>query len=320
MFERMLAAVDDSVRSSLVADVACALARRSGGALTLLRVRPQTAYGQVSDDDLELAEHTRELRAAGIAAHYLIHIGPPERQIIETAQRQRASLIILGARSAGLWPPRNQRMSQRLLVHAPVPLLVIPAPDTADQAPRSDQPGDQLGDQCDQIFGAKDAPILAALDGSDLAEWSLPAAAELAHLLDRPLVLLRVASQLDTEKDLARARVALEAAQRRVREGGASDLRMETQVVSGATVEELLWAIEGRRAGALALTALGISGADGRRVESRRHASPITRELLSKLPIPALVIPTAALAALANPTDAAADAAREAEAETERIP
>lgn len=313
MFERMLAAVDDSARSSLVAEVACALAHRAGGALTLLRVRPQTAYGQVNSDDLELAERTRELRAAGIAAHYLIHVGSPERQIIETAQRQRASLIIVGARGAGLWPPRRQRMSQQLLVDAPAPLLVIPASDAATAAPQSDQRGDQ-------IFGAKDAPILVALDGSALAERSLPAAMELARLLDRPLVLLRVASPLDTQKDLAQAWASLESARQRMRQDGARDLRMETQLVSGATVEELQWAIEGRRAGALVLTALGAYGADGQQSAPRRHASPIARELLSKLPIPALVIPAAALAAPASPSEAATEAAEETRAETERIP
>lgn len=318
MFERMLAAVDDSVRSSLVAEVACTLAHQSGGALTLLRVRPRSDAGAVSADDLELAERTRELRAAGIAAHYLIHVGSPEQQIIETAERQRATLIIVGARGAGLWPPRRQRMSQRLLVSAPAPLLVIPAPDAAEQASQSDQGGDQHGDH---VFGAQDAPILAPLDGSDLAERSLPAAMALARLLDRPLVLLRVASPLATEKDLAGAWASVEAARRRVRERGGRDLRMETQVVSGATIQEVLWAVEGRRAGALALTALGASD-DGRPSASHRHASAITRELLSKLPIPALVIPAATLETPASATETAtdrADAARVAGEETERI-
>lgn len=315
MFERMLAAVDDSARSSLVAEAACALAHRSGGALTLLRVRSQADAGAVSGDDLELAERTRELRAAGIAAHYLIHIGSPERQIIETAERQRASLIIVGARGAGLWPPRRQRMSQRLLVSAPAPLLVIPVPDTVDQPPQGEQPGEQpSGQPGDRIFGAQDAPILVALDGSDLAERSLPVAMALARLLDRLLVLLRVASPLDTEQDRASAWASVEAARRRVREHGGRDLRVETQVVSGATVEELLWAIEGRRAGALVLTALGATG-DERAVASQRHASPITRELLSKLPIPALVMSTVALAKLSG----SADPADATTTETERI-
>lgn len=315
MFERMLAAVDDSARSSLVAEVACALAHLSGGALTLLRVRPRSDAGAVSADDLELAERTRELRAAGIAAHYLIHVGSPERQIIETAKRQRASLIVVGARGAGLWPPRRQRMSQRLLVSAPAPLLVIPAPDTAEQAPQSAQHGDE-------VFGAQDAPILAPLDGSDLAERSLPAAMAMARLLKRPLVLLRVASPLATEKDLAGAWASVEAARRRAREHGGRDLQMETQVVSGATIQEVLWAVEGRRAGALALTAVGASD-DGRLSASHRHASAITRELLSKAPIPALVIPAAALEASTSATEATtdgADAARVAGEEMERIP
>jgi nucleotide-binding universal stress UspA family protein len=291
MFERMLAAVDDSARSALVTQVARALALRSGATLMLLRVRPATDRDQVNANDLELAEETRALREAGIAAHYLIHTGAPEQQIIETARRQRATLIIVGARGASAWPLLSQRMSQRLAIHAPTPVLVIPAADAEATAAQASQNGEA-------VFGAVDAPIVAPLDGSDLAEQALPYAVELARLLDRPLMLLRVASPLYSQAQLAQAWAYIEGARRRVRERYSRDLHVETHVVSGAPVEETLWVIEGRRAGALVVMQYG------RQVGSPRRASPISRELLSKLPIPTLVVPVAALSTPADAEDA----------------
>jgi nucleotide-binding universal stress UspA family protein len=310
MFERILAAVDDSARSALVTQVARALALRSGAALTLLRVRPDTERDQVNANDLELAEETRALREAGVAAHYLIHIGAPEQQIIETASRQRATLIIVGARGASAWPLLSQRMSQRLAIHAPAPVLVIPAADAEATMAEARQRGDV-------VFGADDAPIVAPLDGSDLAEQALPFAVELARLLDRPLLLLRVAPLLYSQGEMAHAWSYIEGARRRVRERYARDLRVEAQVVSGAPIEETLWAIEGRRAGALILMQYG------RQAGSLRRASPISRELLSKLPIPTLIIPVAALTTPANADDAdnVVDVVDgEDSEETERVP
>lgn len=290
MFERILAAVDDSARSARVTQVARALALHSGATLMLLRVRPATDHDQVNANDLELAEETRALREAGIAAHYLIHIGPPERQIIETARRQRATLIIVGARGASAWPLLSQRMSQRLAIHAPAPVLVIPPADAEATGAQASQNGEA-------VFGAEDAPIVAPLDGSDLAEQALPYAVELARLLDRPLMLLRVAPPLYSQAQLAQAWAYIEGARRRVRERYTRDLRVEIHVVSGAPVEETLWVIEGRRAGALVVMQYG------RQVGSPRRASPISRELLSKLPIPTLVVPVGALTTPADAED-----------------
>lgn len=307
MFERILAAVDDSARSALVTQVARALALRSGATLTLLRVRPDADRDQVNANDLELAEETRALREAGIAAHYLIHIGAPEQQIIETASRQRATLIIVGARGASAWPLLSQRMSQRLAIHAPAPVLVVPAAGAAATVAEARQRGEAM-------FGADDAPIVAPLDGSALAEQALPYAVELARLLDRSLLLLRVAPLLYSQAEMADAWSYIEGARRRVRERYTRDLRVEAQVVSGAPVEETLWTIEGRRAGALVLMQYG------RQAGSPRHASPISRELLSKLPIPTLIIPVAALATPAATDDADDDSDVEGTEETERAP
>ncbi len=281
MFERILAAVDDSTRSQLVMQAGRVLAERSGGALVALRVRPGTAArDHVTADDLAMSAQTSDLRSEGIPAHYLVHTGSPERQIIETAQGQRSTLIIIAARLAGPRLAPRRRMTIRLTEQAPAPLLVIPEQDAAMQA----------GGAANDLFGAARGPILVALDGSAQAEQALPYAAELAALLGCRLALLRVASPLDTQAQIAAAWSNVEDARRRVREHISRDLSVDVQVVSGAPVDETLWAIEGRQAGALALTAHGWQG------NATSHASPITVELLRKARTPALVIPAPVLA------------------------
>ena len=281
MFQRILAAVDDSTRSQLVMQAGRVLAERSGGALVALRVRPDTAErDRVTEDDLALSAQTSDLRSEGVPAHYLVHTGSPERQIIETAQRQRSTLIIIASRLAGPRLAPRRRMTVRLTEQAPAPLLVIPEHDSAMQASAS----------ADDIFGAAPGPILVALDGSAQAEQALPFAAELAALLGLRLALLRVASPLATQAQVAAAWSNVEDARRRVREHISRDLPVDVQVVAGAPVEELLWAVEGRRAGALALTA------HGWQETASSHASPITVEILRKARTPALVIPAPVLA------------------------
>ena len=285
MFKRILAAVDDSTRSQLVMQAGRVLAERSGGALVALRVRPDTAErDRVTEDDLAMSEQTSDLRSEGIPAHYLVHTGSPERQIIETAQRQRSTLIIIASRLAGPRLAPRRRMTVRLTEQAPAPLLVIPEQDSATHA----------GASADDLFGAERAPILVALDGSTWAEQALPYAAELAALLGHPLALLRVASPLDTQAQMAAAWANVEDARRRVREHISRDLSVDVQVVSGSPVDEMLWAIEGRRAGALALTARAW------RANATSHASPITVEILRKAHTPALVVPTPVLAEQAH--------------------
>lgn len=281
MFERILAAVDDSARSQVVMQAGRVLAERSGGALVALRVRPDTAErNQITEDDLAMSAQTGDLRSEGIPAHYLVHTGSPERQIIETAQRQRSTLIIIASRLIGPRLTPRRRMTIRLTEQAPAPLLVIPEQASTTQASATTA----------DLFGEAEAPILVALDGSAQAELALPYAAELAMLLGHSLALLRVASPLSTHAQMAAAWSSVEDARRRVREHISRDLAVDVQVVSGAPVDETLWAIEGRRAGALALVAFGSQeSASG-------HASPITVELLRKLRTPALVIPSPVLA------------------------
>lgn len=287
MFERILAAVDDSARSEQVMRVSRALAKDRGSALVVLRVRPDGQEGEsVTEHDLALAEQTIALRASGIAAHYLVHNGSPEQQILETAQRQRSTLIIIAAREVGPRLAPHRRMTARLAAHAHAPLLVVP--ERAAEARPVAVDGTAADETETALFGSARAPILIALDGSLMAEMALPYAAELAGWLKRPLTLLHVALPLSSQDELAQAWLYVESARRRMRERISRDLSIDVQVVSGAPINELLWAVEGLRAGAIALTAHG-------KVPAER-ASAITRELTSKLRIPALIVPAPVLA------------------------
>ncbi|HZC07651.1 MAG TPA: universal stress protein [Ktedonobacterales bacterium] len=284
MFERMLAAVDESARAEQVMRMGRALAQDSGGALIVLRVRPDPpVLDRVTNGDVALAEQTGALRAAGIAAHYLVHAGSPERQIIETARQQRSTLIIIAARENGPHLAPRRRMTDRLAARAPAPLLVIPEDNSQASVASTDVDGTEF-------FGPDGAPVLVALDGSPLAERALPYAAELAARLGRPLALLRVASPLRSQEQLAEAWSYVESARRRVRERISRDLSIDAQVVVGAPIDELLWAVEGRRACAIVLTARGQH--EGR----PQRASAITLDVVRKLRIPALIIPSPVLA------------------------
>ncbi|HET9109919.1 MAG TPA: universal stress protein [Ktedonobacterales bacterium] len=281
MFERILAAVDESARAAQVMRVGRALAQESRGALVVLRVRPEAPdRDRVTDDDAALAEQTIALRTSGIAAHYLVHLGHPERQIIETALRQRSTLIIIAAREHGPRLTPRHRMTARLAAQAPAPLLVLPERAAQEMAATA-----EFDD-----FGPTDAPIVVALDGSPLAERALPFAAEFAARLGHPLALLHVASPLRNQEELAKAWSYVEDVRHRVREHISRDLTIDTQVVVGAPVDELLWAVEGRRAGAIVMTA------HGRHESHSNRASAITLDAVRKLRIPALIIPTPVLA------------------------
>lgn len=277
MFKRILAAVDDSSRTRLVMGAGRKLAEGASGELLVLRVCADGEQrNHITDRDADLAEQTRALRIEGVAAHYLLHVGAAEKQIIMTAEAQQSTLIIIASRRVGPRALPQRRMTARLAAHARTPVLVIPELDDTIQP---------------DLFGAENAPLLVALDGSLLAERALPYAAELATLLGRSLALVYVALPLLTQPELAAAWAYVEAARRRVREHISRDLRVDAQVVSGAPVDELLWAAEGRQAAALVLTARGKSGM------SSQRASDIALEALNKATVPVLVIPTPVLAA-----------------------
>ena len=279
MFQRILAAVDDSTRMRLVMQAGRALAERAGGELIVLRVRADgSERDNVTDSDAALAEQTQTLRMQGKAAHYLLHVGAPEKHIIETAQHQRSTLIIISSRRVGPRALPQRRMTARLAAHARTPVLVIPERETGESADLS------------SLFGAEGAPLLVALDGSTLAEQALPYAAQMATLLSRPLALVYVALTLLTQDEQAAAWAYVESARRRVRASISRDLHVDAQVVSGAPVDELLWSAEGRQAAAIVLTAHGKSGL------SSRRASHIALEALRQAPIPVLIIPTPVLA------------------------
>lgn len=279
MFQRILAAVDDSTRMRLVMQAGRALAERAGGELIVLRVRADDSQrDDVTDRDADLAEQTRALRMQGKAAHYLLRVGAPEKHIIETAQYQRSTLIIIAARRDGPRALPQRRMTARLAAHARMPVLVIPEREVSEDAGLA------------VVFGAGNTPLVVALDGSTLAEQALPYAAQMATLLGCPLALVYVALPLLTQDELAAAWAYVEGARRRVRATISRDLHVDAQVVSGAPVDELLWSAEGRQAAAIALTAHGKSGL------SSRRASHIALETIRQTPVPVLIIPTPVLA------------------------
>lgn len=276
MFTRILAAVDDSTRATQVMEAARALAERTGASLVALRVRDASrANAGPTARDADIAEETRTLREHGLAAHYLLHEGSPERQIIETAELQHATLIVMASRRAGPRVLPGRRMTARLAAASPAPVLALP-----EATPENEQPAP---------FMAEGAATLVALDGSALAERALPYAVDLALLLHGPLALVYVAAPILTPAEEAEAWAYVRAARRRLRAAVSRDLTVDAQVVTGAPVDQLLWAAEARQAAVIVLTAHGKSGL------ASQHASHIALEALNRARVPMLVIPTRAL-------------------------
>lgn len=121
MFKKFLAAVDGSEHAQKALDVACDLARQSGGEILVLSVYRhhssiESTHSMVrgreelEPPDATLSRLAREIvdegvarvRANGVAAvEGLVRRGPPARSIVETAKERGADAIVMGSRGLG---------------------------------------------------------------------------------------------------------------------------------------------------------------------------------------------------------------------------
>jgi universal stress protein A len=190
----LLCPVDFSEQSRHALRWAGALVRRTNGLLTVVSaVDPLLAEAARLRFGLDLvhAETEPALRqfafetwsdeiAHATNANFDVRVGNSADVILETAARERTGLIVMGTH--GLGGVRKWLLgstTERVLRRTHTPVLAVP-PTVTEPVPLNDAASGTLG------------PVLAATDFSDTSARALRWAADLAHEIASPLLLVHV--------------------------------------------------------------------------------------------------------------------------------
>jgi nucleotide-binding universal stress UspA family protein len=123
MFEHILLAYDGSGHARKAAELAGQLAREQQPKASLC-VLVVMEIGAPASHSLVTEAH--DILGGGMEIHDELAIGHPADEIIKTAERRRCDLIVMGTRGRsplqGLLFGSN---SQRVITHAPCPVLVV---------------------------------------------------------------------------------------------------------------------------------------------------------------------------------------------------
>jgi universal stress protein A len=291
----ILCPVDFSEPSRHALRWATAFARRTRGRLTVLSaVDPLLAEAARLRFGLDLVDAETEpaLRqfadetwsdeaADAPAANFEVRIGNPADVILETVARERIELIVMGTH--GLGGVRKWLLgstTERLLRRTHTPVLAVP-PTVNDPASLIDTASGTTG------------PVLAAIDFSDTSTRALRWAADIAHELARPLLLVHVVEPIVAApqwqpyvEDADRARVADALAQLEIlakRFAGA--VQSESLVERGRPADSIASVADQRRAGVIVMGLASSHGPAGSRPGS------IAYRILSLAKAPVLIVP-----------------------------
>jgi nucleotide-binding universal stress UspA family protein len=149
-FHRLLVAVDGSLNGDLALSAAVTAARRDGAAVTLLTVARDVvadaarwpgamAYPGPTQDEVD-GEAARLLRSAAdrvpddVLVHTVVRRGRAGPEIVAEARAGTYDAILLGARGVGRIGALLGSVSQHVLHHADVAVLVAHAPRPDDGA------------------------------------------------------------------------------------------------------------------------------------------------------------------------------------------
>jgi nucleotide-binding universal stress UspA family protein len=86
------------------------------------------ATGPHLDIETFLTETGHGGRAAGLDIDAVVEDGPAANVIVRVADRQHADLIVVGSRGLGQTPRLLGSVSEAVLSHARIPVLIVPAP------------------------------------------------------------------------------------------------------------------------------------------------------------------------------------------------
>ena len=148
-FHRLLVAIDGSDNAELALAAAMTASRREHGRLTLISVAPRvmrTAFGSaaISPEQLQReadGEAERVLREAvrrlpdDVGATTIFRQGKPGPEIVAEARNGDYDAILLGARGVGRVGALIGSVSQHVLHHADIPVIVIHAPSGRSASP-----------------------------------------------------------------------------------------------------------------------------------------------------------------------------------------
>ena len=203
MFARILVPLDGSPFSEAALLAAGALAEKSGAELRLVSVLetpPIFAYPEFRSEDRERAEayvsevRERVQKEMGVDPVTAVREGHVTPEVLKDAAEWNADLVVMASHGRGgisrLW---LGSIADRCIRKAECPVLLIRSPDEQDQPPSP--------------FTVR--RVAVPLDGSELAEGALPAAADLARLYGAGIDLMRVVSYVATS-DLAPTTAAVE--------------------------------------------------------------------------------------------------------------
>ncbi len=191
MFENILVPLDGSPVSEAALPYAEALASRTGAKLILVRAahapvlaaaRPAAQFAAIADLEEYLATLAAQMRERGFAVETGVPYGlSPAEWIVEEIALRHADIVVMGTHDrAGLDHWLRGSVAEAVVSHATVPVLLIRAAE---------------GMRPVQHFDLRQPVFVVPLDGSELAEAALPAAIDLAKMLDGRLVLVGVLSE-----------------------------------------------------------------------------------------------------------------------------
>ena len=291
----LLCPVDFSEQSRHALRWAKALARRTKGRLTVLSaVDPLLADAARLRFGLDLvhAETEPALRqfaaetwsdeiAQATNADFDVRVGNPADVILETAARERTDLIVMGTH--GLGGVRKWLLgstTERVLRRTHTPVLAVP-PTVSDPVSLNDAMSGTLG------------PVLAATDFSDTSARAIRWAADLAHEIASPLLLVHVVEPIAVApqwqpyiEDADQARVADAGAQmEKLTKQFVGPVECEFLVESGRPADSIASIADQRRVGVIVMGLASSQGPLGSRPGS------IAYRVLCLAKAPVLVVP-----------------------------
>ncbi|SDM54679.1 Nucleotide-binding universal stress protein, UspA family [Halogranum gelatinilyticum] len=156
MYSKILLPTDGSQTTDAVVDHAAALAGWQDATVHVLYVVDDRAFLTLSDDlvddvtgELEHEGHevtetaATLLRQAGVDAVTAVRTGSPSDAILEYADEEGMDLVLMGTRGADFRRNMLGSAAQRVIAHAPVPVMTVALDGKDDEVTPTVEPAGQ---------------------------------------------------------------------------------------------------------------------------------------------------------------------------------